>query len=79
MAVFAKIRAGDLKLDQEVKKKNGAEGETRTRTWKPTLDPEPSASTSSATSARLNGKESIPFQVNERIGQKEIDSDLRML
>ena len=30
----------------------GAEGETRTRTWKPTLDPEPSASTSSATSAR---------------------------
>ena len=29
MAVFAKIRAGDLKLDQEVKKKNGAEGETR--------------------------------------------------
>ena len=30
----------------------GAEGETRTRTGKPPLDPEPSASTSSATSAR---------------------------
>ncbi len=31
---------------------DGAEGETRTRTGKPPLDPEPSASTSSATSAR---------------------------
>jgi hypothetical protein len=30
----------------------GAEGETRTPTGKPPLDPEPSASTSSATSAR---------------------------
>ena len=32
--------------------KNGAEGETRTRTGVRPLDPEPSASTSSATSAR---------------------------
>ena len=31
---------------------SGAEGETRTPTGKPPLDPEPSASTSSATSAR---------------------------
>jgi hypothetical protein len=30
---------------------NGAEGETRTPTRKPLLDPEPSASTNSATSA----------------------------
>jgi hypothetical protein len=34
--------------------KSGAEGETRTPTGKPPLDPEPSASTSSATSAREN-------------------------
>ena len=32
---------------------NGAEGETRTPTEKPPLDPEPSASTNSATSARI--------------------------
>jgi hypothetical protein len=30
----------------------GAEEGTRTPTWEPTLDPEPSASTNSATSAR---------------------------
>lgn len=32
--------------------KDGAEGEARTRTGQPPLDPEPSASTNSATSAR---------------------------
>ena len=35
------------------RQKNGAEGETRTRTSIRPLDPEPSASTSSATSAHL--------------------------
>ena len=32
----------------------GAEGETRTPTGEPLLDPEPSASTNSATSARFS-------------------------